>query len=81
MTKEKTNKNIDEIEEWSVCKPWELDENKFYIDCKADEIKTFLRQKLQESYNQGAKDMREASIVALNGKPTAKQIKLLSSIR
>ena len=50
---------LEEFDEWSVCKPWELDSDYSYIDCDAKELKDFIKQKLQQAIDNKVEEIRE----------------------
>ena len=43
-----TDDIVDKLDGFTFAKSWELDKDKFFIDATPCEIKTFLKQKLQE---------------------------------
>ncbi|MEK6878785.1 MAG: hypothetical protein AABY22_04220 [Nanoarchaeota archaeon] len=50
QSKNKIEDNWEEqFNEWSICKSWELDKDKFYLDATPEELKSFIHSLLQKT--------------------------------
>ena len=47
---------LEQFEEWSTCRPWELDKDKFYVDVSVKELEKFIRRVERDTIERCAKE-------------------------
>jgi len=60
------NKILKNLDEFSVCKLWELDNDKFYIDASPKELKQFIKKNINELLEEREEKIKAENLIAYN---------------